>query len=103
LILERADGLTVIKSLDDDDGLVLPTNREPGKYKTTVRFPGNLLNEGVYQFRFVIGKRRGVKHDDQLGFAFEVEDWTNYSDSSAGKRNGVLLKPLKWNETRIEN
>jgi len=103
LILERADGLTVIKSVDDDDGLVLPTNREPGKYITTVRFPGNLLNEGVYQFRFVIGKRRGVKHDDQLGFAFEVEDWTNYSDSSAGKRNGVLLKPLKWNETRIEN
>ena len=102
LLLERADGLLIIKAADDDGGNVLPANREPGRYITTIRFPGNFLNEGVYQFRIVFGKRRGVKHDDKLGFSFEVEDWNDYTDSSTGKRNGVLLFPLEWNETRTK-
>jgi len=101
MLLERADGLLIIKAADDDGGNVLPVNREPGRYKTTIHFPGNIINEGVYQFRIAFGKRRGVYHDDKVGFSFEVEDWNNYSDSSFGKRNGTLLFPLKWKEQNL--
>lgn len=101
LLIERADGLLIIKSADDDGGQVLNPARTPGKYQTTIRFPGRLLNEGVYQFRVVLGKRRGEKHDHQEGFTFEVEDWNDYTESSFGKRNGALLFPLSWSETKI--
>ncbi len=101
MLLSRADGLLIIKASDDDGGNVLPVNREPGRYITTIHFPGNIINEGVYEFRIAFGKRRGVHHDNKLGFSFEVEDWNIYSDSSYGKRNGTLLLPLKWKEQNL--
>jgi lipopolysaccharide transport system ATP-binding protein len=102
VLLERADGLLVIKASDDDGGIVLPETRQPGQYITRVRFPGSVLNEGYYRFRAIIGKRRGVKHDDRASGYFEIEDTSDYSNSAMGKRNGTLLLPLGWEEQTRE-
>jgi lipopolysaccharide transport system ATP-binding protein len=100
LLLERADGLLVLRSADDDYTPRAPDTRalrQPGFYTRHVFFPPGLLNEGVYQFRVVLGKRWG-ELDRQSSAFFRVEDRTDYRDASLGKRKGVLLFPLEWNE-----
>jgi lipopolysaccharide transport system ATP-binding protein len=100
--LYRADGLLLAKGGDDDAGSDVPEVREPGRYVRRFRFPGNVLNEGGYQLRAAIGKRRGVKHDDRYGGFFEIEDMNDYTSSDFGKRNGVLLWPVTSSEQRID-
>lgn len=100
VILYRADGLLLIKANDDDHGT--PSHvKEPGTYVTRFTVPANVLNEGGYQFRVSVGKRRGVTHDDQYSGFFQVEDMTDYSESDFGKRNGVLLVPVPAEEERL--
>jgi lipopolysaccharide transport system ATP-binding protein len=96
ILIDRADGLLILKAADDDFGRTTNPVRPPGRYRTSIRFPGNILNEGVYQFRLVMGKRHGVQYDARTGFSFEIEDWNDYTNSSFGKRNGALLLPLEW-------
>jgi len=102
VMLRRADGLLIIKAADDDGGRAADVVRPPGRYVTRIRFPGGILNEGVYQFRVVIGKRRGIEHDAKTGSYFEIEDMSDYTNSCFGKRNGVLLFPLMWSESKTE-
>jgi lipopolysaccharide transport system ATP-binding protein len=100
LFLERADGLLVLRNADDDyQPLAAQTQsvRQPGMYTRRVFFPPSLLNEGIYQFRINLGKRR-VEHDTQRSAFFRVEDRTDYRDASLGKRKGVILFPLEWSE-----
>jgi lipopolysaccharide transport system ATP-binding protein len=102
VLLERADGLLVLRSADDDYPLHADEGRAlrpPGVYTRRVLFPSSLLNEGVYQFRVVLGKRWG-ELDQRSSAFFRVEDRTDYRDASLGKRKGVLLFPLEWNEER---
>jgi hypothetical protein len=101
LLLERIDGLLILKAADDDYGQTIDLVREPGCYKTKIRFPGNILNAGAYQFRMVFGKRQGDKYDERAGFSFEIEDWNDYTNSSFGKRNGMLLMPIAWSQTKV--
>ncbi|HNE04245.1 MAG TPA: Wzt carbohydrate-binding domain-containing protein, partial [Anaerolineales bacterium] len=102
LLIYRTDGLLILKAAEDDYGRKVLEGKKPGKYKVKIRFPGNVLNEGIYKFRVVFGKRRGVFHEDRHGFSFEIEDWNDYTNSSFGKRNGVLLLPLGWSEEKID-
>jgi lipopolysaccharide transport system ATP-binding protein len=100
VLLERADGLLVLRSADDDYRARSAETRglrQPGHYTRRVFFPPNILNEGVYQFRIVLGKRWGELDKRQSAF-FRVEDRTDYRDASLGKRKGVVLFPLEWNE-----
>jgi lipopolysaccharide transport system ATP-binding protein len=101
ILLERSDGLLVLKASDDDAGKVLEDIKEPGEYRAWATFPGGLLNEGIYQYRVVVGKRRGEQHDTQDGVPFEIEDQNDYTNSCFGKRNGVLLLPMRWKEERL--
>jgi lipopolysaccharide transport system ATP-binding protein len=100
-LLERADGLLILKAADDDYGQIIDLGSEPGHYTTKIRFPGNILNAGIYQFRMAFGKRRGVYYDERTGFSFEIEDWNDYTKSSFGRRNGTLLMPVDWEQTKI--
>ncbi|HTV20770.1 MAG TPA: hypothetical protein VMG12_18930, partial [Polyangiaceae bacterium] len=101
--LERSDGLMVLRSADDDYHPRLAetrAQRQPGLYTRRVFFPPNLLNEGVYQFRVDLGKR-WADVDRQRSAFFRVEDRTDYRDSSLGKRKGVILFPLEWQEEYV--
>jgi lipopolysaccharide transport system ATP-binding protein len=101
VLLDRVDGLLVLKSSDDDYHPQAPQtriSRQPGRYTRRVQFPASILNEGSYQFRIVLGKRRG-ELDQQKTALFHVEDRTDYRESCLGKRNGVVLFPLEWSET----
>jgi lipopolysaccharide transport system ATP-binding protein len=98
VVLSRADGLMLLKAADDDGGQEGLSVRTPGRYVAQVEFPGGILNEGAYQYRVVLGKRRGIHHDVQTGSYFEIEDNTNYTESCFGKRDGVLLFPLEWRD-----
>ena len=100
--LDRADGLRIIKASDDDNGSQIASVRTPGQYLTRVRFPGGLLNEGVYRYSVVIGKQRIVEHDYKVGNYFEIEDNTIYGNTCLGKRNGVLRFPLTWDEQQVK-
>jgi lipopolysaccharide transport system ATP-binding protein len=100
VLLDRADGLLVLKNSDDDYrplGLQAAGLRQPGLYTRRVFFPAGVLNEGVYQFQILLGKRR-AELDRQKSAFFRIEDRTDYRDSCFGKRNGVMLFPLEWSE-----
>jgi lipopolysaccharide transport system ATP-binding protein len=100
VILERADGLLVMRSGDDDAREALPrvrALREPGVYTRRVFFPPNILNEGVYQWHVVLGKRRS-EHDQRRSAFFRIEDRSDYRDATLGKRKGVIVFPLDWSE-----
>ena len=92
-----------MKASDDDGNRRFDVVRSPGRYMTKVRWPGGILNEGVYQYRVVIGKRRGIHHDVKSGSYFEIEDRSDYVNSSFGKRDGLLLFPLDWEEHKTES
>ena len=100
VLLERADGLLVLRSADDDYRPRAADTRglhQPGTYTRRVFFPPSLLNEGVYQFTIILGKRWG-ELDRQKSAFFRVEDRTDYRDASLGKRKGVVLFALEWDE-----
>jgi lipopolysaccharide transport system ATP-binding protein len=100
VLLDRSDGLLVMRSADDDyRPLAAQTRapRPPGLYTRRVHFPPGLLNEGIYQFRIILGKRWG-ELDRQKSPFFRIEDRTDYRDASLGKRKGVILFPLEWSE-----
>jgi len=101
MVIDRVDGVRVVKSGDDDGGDILPEVRAPGRYVVHARVPGGLLNAGVYRFRVVIGRPKGVHHDDRSGSHFEIEDVTSYGKTFLGKRNGVLRIPIAWSEEKV--
>jgi hypothetical protein len=101
VLLYRVDGFLVMKTSEDDGRRRVHETRTPGKYVKQIRWPGGILNEGLYQFRVVIGKRRGIHHDIKSGSFFEVEDTSDYTASSFGKRDGALLFPLAWEERKV--
>lgn len=100
--LSRSDGLEVLGSGDLDCPEFAERVRPPGRYRATVRFPGGILNEGKYQYRVALADSAGHVCDYQYGTYFEIYDDTDYGvTNSSGKRNGVVLQRLRWDETRI--
>jgi lipopolysaccharide transport system ATP-binding protein len=100
VLLDRADGLLVMRSGDDDAREAVQhvrTPRQPGVYTRRIHFPPGVLNEGIYQWRVILGKRRS-EHDTQKSAFFRIEDRTDYRDATLGKRKGVILFPLDWSE-----
>ena len=103
VLLDRADGLLVLRSADDDHRPLSASTTSPrpaGQYTRQIHFPPGVLNEGIYQFRVVLTQKRSVELDEQRSAFFRVEDRTDYRNASLGKRKGVLLFPLEWSERR---
>jgi lipopolysaccharide transport system ATP-binding protein len=100
-MLARNDGVEVVGSGDLDSPVPLADVRQPGRYVARVHFPGGLLNEGRYQYRVALGTVAGDFCDYQYGSHFEIHDDTEYGTvQSGGKRHGVLLQQLLWEEER---
>ena len=104
IALDRSDGLLVFKTSDDDtdEGRAEAAKpRGPGRYVRTFEIPLATLNEGVYSFRLVLGKRRAQALDERTTSHFEVEDVRDYTESAMGKRQGVVLVTLRWTERQL--
>jgi lipopolysaccharide transport system ATP-binding protein len=104
--LYAADGTWLIGSSDIETNPNPPQSREPGTYVSRFIVPPNVLNEGAYQFRFLISRRTAAMrtwdyYADQMGGFFDVEDTTDYTASDLGKRKALLLLPLKADEKRL--
>jgi lipopolysaccharide transport system ATP-binding protein len=104
--LYGADGTWLIGSTDDEANPSPPAVREPGRYAARFAVPPHVLNEGAYQFRFMIVQYKAMRHwdmyDDKLSGFFEIEDTTDYRDSDFGKRKSLLLLPLVAEERQLE-
>ena len=105
--LYSADGTWLVGSSDAEANPDAPRWRDPGTYVSRFVVPAGVLNEGSYQFRFLITKRVAAMktwdyHDDRMSAFFEVEDTTDYTRSDLGKRKSLLLLPLTADEQRIE-
>ncbi len=99
--LATVDGIEVMGSADVDSLEPLPETRGPGRYVARATFPGGVLNEGVYQYRVAIASLSTIT-DYRWGNHFEVYDDTDWGAvNSGGRRNGVVLLRLKWDETRL--
>ena len=102
-MLERADGVQIIGS-DDVDWLERDPIRDQGRYVATVRFPGGILNAGLYRYRVSLYAPPGTHHDYQHGGFIEIFDDTEYGGigTEDGVRNGVILQKLQWSDEKID-
>lgn len=100
-VLARNDGVDVVCSGDPDSPNPLPEVRSPGRYVARLHFPGGLLNEGIYQYRVALGALAGDFLDYQYGNQFEVFDDSDFGNMDRGRRNGILLLRLNWEEERL--
>lgn len=98
IMLDRADGTPVLHSADIDAAPEGVIDRSPGRYRTTVRYPGGLLNAGLYKLRIATGRYPSTRYDYCEPFVFELLDRGSFAAVGAqGKqRLGVLSLPLDW-------
>lgn len=104
IMLDRADGTPVIHSADIDAAPEGVIDREPGRYRTTVRYPGGLLNAGLYKLRVATGRYPSTRYDYAEPFVFELLDRGSFAAVGAqGKqRLGVLSLPLDWDHESLD-
>ena len=98
VMLDRIDGTPIWYANDIDSLQGEVIERRPGTYRTTVQFPGNLLNAGVYQIRLGLAQYGGEVFDYCEPFIFQLDDHGTFAASGARgqQRGGVLAMPLEW-------
>jgi len=103
IMLDRIDGTPICYAADIDTAPGGIIDRRPGMYRSTVTFPGGLLNAGVYQIRLGLAKYGGEVYDHCEPFVFQLNDHGTFAASGARgrQRQGVLAIPLQWNTTEI--
>jgi lipopolysaccharide transport system ATP-binding protein len=101
LTLERVDGIRITKACEDEDREP-PSLRAPGRRVMRVRFPGGVVNAGVYRFQVLIGTPRAREHDRQWSNYFELEDVDRSKNLSMGSQRGIVRLPLTWTEEPLE-
>ncbi len=100
-VLTRSDGVDVAVSYEQDS-LEQEKIRPPGRYVARVRFPPGILNQGTYQCRVAIASQSG-KVDYRENIYLEILDDTTYGALNAGgKRGGVILHQLNWENFKIQ-
>ncbi len=98
VMLDRADGTPVCHAADIDVAPGGAIDRRPGLYRSTVEFPGGLLNAGAYQIRIGFGRYGGQRYDYREPFLFSLIDRGTFASLGAGgrQRPGVLSLALGW-------
>ena len=74
-----------------------------GEYKTSLEFPGGILNSGYFCARMVI-MSMGIVYDVKPSPAFELIDYGsigNFQTTSRPGKRGLLTLNLKWESIKI--
>ena len=93
-ILYKSDDSTVCESYTDDINPDRAIASRLGSYVSRLKFPGNILNAGLYRLGVEI-----VVHDrviDRYDVTFSVVNGQSFGQALFGQRHGVLLMPLPW-------
>lgn len=102
VMLDKLDGTPICHTGDVDTSPDNTINRTPGLYRTSVEFPGNILNAGTYQIRIGIGNYTGERYDYCNAFIFHLHDYGTFASVGYGRqRPGILAIPLSWKTVRI--
>jgi lipopolysaccharide transport system ATP-binding protein len=97
--IHAADGAHVVSLEDIDQNRDLLLGRQPGRYRTRVKLPGNWLNRGTYMLRVGAGVVRGDDFGTVERISFELVET---GDSlTRGHRRGYLLPMLKWEQSQL--
>ena len=78
--------------------------RESGQYSSRMRFPGGILNLGVFYARVGI-KSMGVSYDKKHSPSFELVDYGdigNYQTTLIPRKRGMLAFPVQWTSRKID-
>lgn len=96
-----ADGIIAFVAGDNEDSRWLGKIREPGRFKSTCRIPGLLLNSGTYYLSFASDLRNAeilLRVDNAL--RIQVEQTVLPAHSNA-RPVGVICPHLEWNVRMI--
>jgi lipopolysaccharide transport system ATP-binding protein len=76
-----------------------------GIYKTEVRIPANLLNEGGYYFNLIISKDRFISNHIYLDriLSFTAHDRGSVKKDFNGTLGGIIRPRLSWNTQKIKD
>ena len=78
-------------------------DRKSGQYTSTLKFPGGILNSGVFYARVGI-KSMGISYDKRPSPTFELVDYGalgNYQTTLIARKRGILALPLKWTSEKL--
>jgi homopolymeric O-antigen transport system ATP-binding protein len=98
--LLREDGLTVFTSTDQNSVGTTETLRQPGRYVSRCRIPGNLLNAGYYlisagcDFPFL-----EVVFFEEMTLGFRIEQVGGVNSRYPERWPGVITPDLDWSLT----
>jgi len=74
-----------------------------GRFVSTCRVPGHLLNEGVYRIELLVVKDQAtVLYRDEGIVVFEVRDDGEQRGAWYGRVPGVVRPNLEWRTTCVE-
>ncbi len=96
--IHAADGTHLVSLEDTDREPDLLIERQPGRYSSSVKIPGDWLNSGSYLLRVSCGIPRRLSFDNIEALMFALVETGDCS--TRGHRRGYLLPMLKW-ETQL--
>ena len=75
--------------------------RGPGVFRSVCRFPGNVLNHGIYSVCFAIDSTPHVERHLTTDYclSFEIEDMEGHGPL-ASRLPGIVRPPIKWSVTK---
>ena len=94
LHVDSLEGVCVFNAISPLDEL------EPGRYASTVRVPGNLMNDGVYRVRVLVVIDLVAQVDQHDAVVFEVHD-TARTIPWYGRWLGAVRPDLPWSLTPL--
>ncbi|MFB2981690.1 polysaccharide ABC transporter ATP-binding protein [Microseira sp. BLCC-F43] len=99
-IIHALDGTPLISTEDVDTNLELLNKRHPGKYRTSVKIPGDWLNAGIYMLRLVSTIPYQIEFDNIEAFRFEITETGN--PKIRAHKQAYFLPYIDWEQKKID-
>ena len=106
VMLDKFDKTPICHTADIDSAHNFKIDREVGSYKSSVEFPGGILNAGNYSLRISISKKSSTIFDYKEAFNFNLLDlgtFASVNGKNGGQRLGVIAPSLLWQCSKKRN
>ena len=105
-MLDKFDKTPICHTADIDSARNFKIDRDVGSYKSSVEFPGGILNAGNYSLRISISKKNSTLFDYREAFNFNLLDlgtFASVNGKNGGQRLGVIAPSLLWQCSKKRN